>query len=97
MERGGMNDDGHGDDAPETALFNTDEARVAGVIQRILGEDVTSRDQTFESLKADSLDYVEIVMEMEEEFDITIDDEEAQDITTVGGLMDLVIQKDGFK
>lgn len=97
MERGGMNDDGHGDDAPESKLFNTDEARVASVIKDVLGKDVTDREQTFESLGADSLDYVEIVMAIEEEFDITIADEEAQDITTVGPLMDLVIQKDGFK
>ncbi len=91
--------DGQGNEPEQkdAKLFNANEARVAGVVKDILGQDVTDREQTFESLGADSLDYVEIVMAMEEEFDITIADDEAQDITTVGGLMDLVEKLDGFK
>mgnify|MGYP003298770891 CR=1 FL=1 len=37
-----------------------------------------------EDLGADSLDVVEFVMEVEKEFDITIPDEEAAKLTTVG-------------
>ena len=46
-------------------------------------EDITP-DSTFESLGIDSLDVVEFVMEVEKEFDITIPDEEAAKLNTVG-------------
>ena len=41
-------------------------------------------------LHADSLDIVEIVMELEEEFDITIPDEAAEKIQTVGQAVDFI-------
>ena len=43
-------------------------------------------------LGADSLDTVELVMEFEEEFDITIPDEEAEKIQTVGQAIDYIEQ-----
>ncbi len=39
---------------------------------------------TFEELNADSLDIVELIMALEEEFDLDIPDEEAEKIRTVG-------------
>ena len=47
-------------------------------------EDI-SMDSTFESLKIDSLDMVEIVMDIEEEFDISI--EEAENLKSVSDLV----------
>ena len=48
-------------------------------------------DKSFvDDLKADSLDVVELVMEFEEEFDITIPDEEAEKIQTVGQAIDYI-------
>ena len=48
-------------------------------------EDQVTRETSFvNDLGADSLDTVELVMEFEEEFDITIPDEEAEKIGTVG-------------
>ena len=44
-------------------------------------------DSTFDDLGADSLDVVEIIMALEEEYDIEIDDEEAVDINTVGDVV----------
>jgi acyl carrier protein len=41
-----------------------------------------------EDLNADSLDLVELIMSLEEEFDIEIPDEEAEKIQTVGDAMD---------
>ena len=41
-------------------------------------------------LGADSLDTVELVMELEEEFDITIPDEDAEKIQTVGQAIDYI-------
>jgi acyl carrier protein len=43
-----------------------------------------------EDLGADSLDVVELVMELEEEFDINIPDDAAEKITTVGQAVDYI-------
>lgn len=41
-------------------------------------------------LNADSLDTVELVMELEDEFDLTIPDEDAEKLKTVGEAMDFI-------
>ena len=41
-------------------------------------------------LNADSLDMVELVMELEDEFDLTIPDEEAEKLKTVGEVVDYI-------
>ncbi len=46
-----------------------------------------------ETLGADSLDIVEIIMALEDEFDIEIPDEEAQTIMTVKDVIDLIAAK----
>lgn len=45
-------------------------------------------DSTFVSLGADSLDHVELVMYVEDEFDVEIPDEEAEQITTPAKAME---------
>lgn len=48
-------------------------------------EDKVTMEASFrEDLEADSLDVVELVMELEDEFDLEIADEEAEKINTVG-------------
>jgi acyl carrier protein len=54
---------------------------------------VTKEASFADDLEADSLDLVELVMALEEEFDVTIDEEELQGITTVGGAFDLLTSK----
>ncbi len=50
-----------------------------------------SRDTSFvNDLNADSLDTVELVMELEDEFDMTIPDEEAEKLKTVGEAVDYI-------
>ena len=50
-----------------------------------------SRDTSFvNDLNADSLDTVELVMELEDEFDMTIPDEEAEKLKTVGEAIDYI-------
>jgi acyl carrier protein len=44
-------------------------------------------------LGADSLDTVELIMEFEKEFDLTIPDEEAEQIATVGDAVDYLQEK----
>ncbi len=61
--------------------------RVKGIIVEQLGVDegeVTMEASFVEDLGADSLDVVELVMALEEEFDLEIPDEEAEKIATVG-------------
>lgn len=63
------------------------EERVKKIIVEQLGvkeEDVKPEASFVEDLGADSLDTVELVMALEEEFDIEIPDEEAEKINTVG-------------
>lgn len=53
-----------------------------------------TRDARFrEDLEADSLDLVELIMEFEEQFGSEISDEEAQQLTTVGQVVDYVEQR----
>ncbi len=58
-------------------------------------EQVTPEASFIEDLGADSLDTVELVMALEEEFDIQIPDEEAEKITTVQQAVDYIITKKG--
>jgi acyl carrier protein len=63
------------------------EAKVKNIIAEQLGvgEDEIKPESNFvEDLGADSLDIVELVMAMEEEFEVEIPDEEAENIKTVG-------------
>jgi acyl carrier protein len=46
-----------------------------------------------DDLDADSLDLVELVMALEEEFDITVEEEELSDVATVGDALTLVESK----
>jgi acyl carrier protein len=55
-------------------------------------EEVT-RETSFEDLDADSLDIVELIMALEEEFGIEIPDEEAEKLVSVGAAVDYVENK----
>lgn len=68
------------------------EERVKKIIVEQLGvkEEVKPEASFVEDLGADSLDTVELVMALEEEFDIEIPDEEAEKITTVQSAIDYV-------
>lgn len=62
------------------------EARVKDIVVEQLGvnaDEVTSDASFIDDLGADSLDTVELVMALEEEFECEIPDEEAEKITTV--------------
>jgi acyl carrier protein len=53
-------------------------------------ENVTRNTSFIEDIGADSLDIVELVMELEEEFDIQIPDDQAEKIKTVGEAIDYI-------
>lgn len=46
-----------------------------------------------DDLEADSLDLVELIMDLEERFGVKISDEEAQSITTVGEAVDFISER----
>jgi len=53
-----------------------------------------TREASFaEDLDADSLDLVELIMALEEEFGVTVEEEELEGITTIGGAYDLIACK----
>ncbi|MFK7818209.1 MAG: acyl carrier protein [Planctomycetaceae bacterium] len=62
--------------------------------QLSVSQDEISRESSFiDDLKADSLDVVEMVMEFEDAFDITIPDDDYDKIKTVGDAVDYITEK----
>jgi len=84
-----------GQAAPGSASTSTAtvEERVIDIVCENLGvnkEQVTRQTSFIEDIGADSLDIVELVMELEEEFEITIPDDQAEQIKTVGEAIDYI-------
>ncbi|MEM6288749.1 MAG: acyl carrier protein [Bacteroidota bacterium] len=74
----------------------TTEQRIKAIIVEKLGvdeADITHEASFTNDLGADSLDTVELIMEFEKEFDMTIPDEDAEQIATVGDAVDYVDSK----
>ncbi|HEY2790371.1 MAG TPA: acyl carrier protein [Gaiellales bacterium] len=76
--------------------MNREEAleRVRGILVEQLGvdEEQVTDDASFQGdLDADSLDLVELIMELEDQFGLKISDEDAQKIATVGEAVDYVV------
>lgn len=70
------------------------ESKVIEIVSEQMGVDKgeVNRETSFiNDLNADSLDTVELVMEFEDEFDMSIPDEEAEKIQTVGAAIDYII------
>ena len=67
--------------------------RVKGIVAEQLGigvDEINIESSFIDDLGADSLDTVELVMALEEEFDIEISDEEAENISTVQTAIDYI-------
>ncbi len=75
--------------------MSTVEERVKKIVCEQLGvkdDEVTNESSFVEDLGADSLDTVELVMALEEEFETEIPDEEAEKITTVQLAVDYITE-----
>lgn len=75
---------------------------IAEKIQRIscditgaIPETVNTTSKFVEDLRADSLDAMEIVMKIEDEFDIEIPDEDAENIKDIGQAIEYIVGKVG--
>lgn len=72
------------------------EEKVTGIVSEQLGvslEEITRTSSFIDDLKADSLDVVELVMSFEDEFGITIPDEDYEKIKTVGDAIEYIEKK----
>jgi acyl carrier protein len=77
----------------ELFIMSTVEERVKKIVVEQLGvkeEEVSNESSFVDDLGADSLDTVELVMALEEEFECEIPDEEAEKITTVQQAIDYI-------
>lgn len=74
-------------------MSETSEAKIKDIIVDQLGvnaEQLSREAKMIEDLGADSLDAVELVMAIEEEFNIEVPDEEAEKLISVGDIIDYV-------
>ncbi len=79
---------------------NDIEEKVIGIVSEQMGVDraeITRETSFVNDLNADSLDTVELVMELEDEFEMSIPDEEAEKIQTVGQAIDYINEHRGKK
>jgi len=70
-----------------------DEQKIKAMMAEQLGvaeSQITDDAKFIDDLGADSLDVVELVMQLEEEFDVEIADEEAENIVTVGDAISFI-------
>jgi acyl carrier protein len=91
-QRGPLNKSLHKDQP----LMSTVEQQVKAIVAEQLGvkqEQVTNDASFVDDLGADSLDTVELVMALEEEFEIEIPDEDAEKITTVHQAIDYINER----
>ena len=71
------------------------QAKVIQIISEQLGKEeseIKMSSHFIEDLDADSLDTVELVMALEEEFEVDIPDEAAEKITTVQSAVDFIVE-----
>lgn len=76
------------------------EEKIKSIIAEQLGvkaEEVTPQASFIDDLGADSLDTVELIMALEEEFNIEIPDEDAEKMTTVGDAINYIESKSSNK
>jgi len=80
----------------DTNVADELETKVIEIVSEQMGRDkseITRETSFVNDLNADSLDTVELVMEFEDEFEISIPDEDAEKIQTVGQAIDYIRER----
>lgn len=87
-------------DKKEATQMALVEEKIKSIIAEQLGvkpEEVTPQASFIDDLGADSLDTVELIMALEEEFNVEIPDEDAEKMTTVGDAIKYIESKTAHK
>ena len=73
----------------------SEEERIKEILvdQLKVDESILSRDLSFDSLAIDSLELLELIVAIEEEFDIALDDQEMRRLETLGEMSDFILEK----
>ncbi len=86
-------------DGDTTVSAQAVEEKVIDIVSEQMGVDkseITPATSFVNDLNADSLDTVELVMEFEDSFDISIPDDKAEGIKTVGEAIEYICQEKGY-
>lgn len=73
----------------QMTIFETVQKTLAKQLE-INPDTITSETKIFEDLGADSLDLVELIMALEEGYNIIINSEEGKSLTTIGAIVDFI-------
>jgi acyl carrier protein len=87
---------GQNSDQPSEGYSVSVEEKVIAIVCEQLGvakEEIKLESKFVDDLKADSLDVVELVMEFEDEFEVTIPDDDYDKIKTVGDAVKYITDK----
>ena len=87
-----MNATSSNDTIPSRQKILEDVRQIVSEFASLPPENVEETHALIDDLGCDSLDIVEITMEVEEHFDISVPDDQAQDIRTVGNIADGVLR-----
>ena len=73
----------------------SEEERIKEILveQLKVDESILSRDLNFDSLAIDSLELLELIVAIEEEFDISLDDQEMRRLETLGEMSDYILER----
>lgn len=73
----------------------SEEDRIKEILidQLKVDESIINRDVSFDSLAVDSLELLELVVSIEEEFDISLDDQKLSKLETLGEMANYILEK----
>jgi acyl carrier protein len=77
----------------EVATFEAVTEQIIGIVEAEVGAKDLSADSTLQSGGPDSLKVVSVIFKIEARYDICLDDEDADDVRTVGDLAAVVVRR----